>query len=367
MDLKLLLACTVFALLNITSSAQIFSIEEVKSISSEVLVVSGGGARGAFAAGLLQALHESEYKRDYKYAVGTSTGALIVPLVLTEKYPELKKHYTTTRQKDIFNRSPFNKRTGKVKFTSFFYLFCKSLGKTKPLLKLIRRNYTYQDHQALIDTGKEFSVMCVGLKSNQVRAFANTNFGQDYTNFTSLVWASANQPVFMPYFEYEGERYVDGGIKENVAITTALDYALNTQSKSIDVIVNSTPQFYETNPWDKKSAYQVLFRTIDIFSNDVRENDITGARFDAKYRGIKLIFYFMDTTAYDMVPRSLWFNPEDMERLWDYSYNSLKAALQGDALFTSKGKEQSTEKPAENVLVFEINEKGECVRVEHEN
>jgi len=361
--IKILLCC-ICIVLSFHCPGQIFSIEEVKKNKSEVLVVSGGGARGAFAAGLLQALHESNYQREYKYAVGTSTGALMVPLVLTEKYPELKVHYTTTRQKDIFSRSPFNKRTGKVKFTSFFYLFCKSLGKTKPLLKLIRKNYSYQDHQSLIQQGKEFSVMCVGLNSNNIRAFANTGFDQDYTNFTSLIWASANQPVFMPYFEYEGEKYVDGGLKENVAITRALDYALQTESKCIDVMVNSTSEFYETVQWDKKSAYQVLFRTIDIFSNDVRENDITRAQFDAKYRGIKLIFYFMDTTAYDMVPKSLWFNPTDMERLWEYSYQSLKAALQGDALFTSKGQQLSTEQPAKNVLVFEINEHGECVPVE---
>lgn len=66
------------------------------STPNRLLVVSGGGARGAWGVGLANYL-DSTGKR-YAHVVGTSTGSLMAPLILLRKFSELNRAYTTTTQ-----------------------------------------------------------------------------------------------------------------------------------------------------------------------------------------------------------------------------------------------------------------------------
>lgn len=74
----------------------------------KALIVSGGGSKGAFAGGVIEYLDS-----EYDLYIGTSTGALIIPLAAADDLANLKSCYTNTTQKDIFKVSPFNikKRT----------------------------------------------------------------------------------------------------------------------------------------------------------------------------------------------------------------------------------------------------------------
>ena len=63
------------------------------------LVISGGGSKGAFAVGVVEVLREYGYSFDM--IAGTSTGALIAPLVAIDDIDTLVKLYTNVSNKDI--------------------------------------------------------------------------------------------------------------------------------------------------------------------------------------------------------------------------------------------------------------------------
>jgi predicted acylesterase/phospholipase RssA len=70
-------------------------------MSRTALVVSGGGAKGAYAVGVLNYLWDQGVNRFDVYA-GTSTGALIAPLALAGQRDVLNERYTSSRMPDFF-------------------------------------------------------------------------------------------------------------------------------------------------------------------------------------------------------------------------------------------------------------------------
>src|SRR6476620_9138391 len=72
----------------------------------DALVISGGGSKGAFAGGVAEYLI-SQCKREYKIFICTSTGSLLIPFLALGEIEQIKKIYTTIRQKDIYTVPPF--------------------------------------------------------------------------------------------------------------------------------------------------------------------------------------------------------------------------------------------------------------------
>ena len=70
-----------------------------------VLALSGGGANGAFGAGLLNGWTAAGTRPVFKLVTGISTGALIAPFAfLGPAYDAtLREFYTTISTKDIYN------------------------------------------------------------------------------------------------------------------------------------------------------------------------------------------------------------------------------------------------------------------------
>ena len=70
------------------------------------LLLSGGGANGAFGAGLLNGWTKTGTRPVFKIVTGVSTGALMAPFAfLGPKYDDaLREFYTTTGTHNIFQR-----------------------------------------------------------------------------------------------------------------------------------------------------------------------------------------------------------------------------------------------------------------------
>ena len=70
------------------------------------LAISGGGDNGAYGAGFLNGWTAAGTRPQFKAVTGVSTGALIAPFAfLGPKYDYvLERVYTTTSQKDIFDK-----------------------------------------------------------------------------------------------------------------------------------------------------------------------------------------------------------------------------------------------------------------------
>ena len=296
-----------------------------------VLVISGGGARGAWGGGVAQALHE--VGNDYDVIIGTSTGSLLAPLALIDSFQTLRQAYTTVTPKDIFNVNPFKTR-GKNKdqlrpiHTLWRILWGrKTLGESKNLKKTIMSYLTPERYAQIQQAqGKEFIVTVINLNRDVVEYKSSRDYG--YEDMVNWIWASANQPVFMSLCKHPdasevNQYYVDGGVRENIPLKKAVEVAHEIGAKNIDVIIHSTPDS-KLDTIKNMRILKLLLRTIDLYGAEVKANDIDFVKYigvkcdqevpknprDIQSEDIIVSFYFMPEEDFKSLPHSLSFEPK---------------------------------------------------------
>jgi predicted acylesterase/phospholipase RssA len=184
-----------------------------------VLVLSGGGAYGAFSAGVLAGWTEAGTRPQFDVVTGVSTGALVATLAFLgpDRDPALKRFYTTVTDNDVFaNKS------------DIAALFSDSFRDSKPLAKLI---------EAVVDDGilKEIATehrkgrrLYVGTTDLDARRLVVWDMGEiasrgtpaDLALFRQVLLASASIPGYFPPIpikvDVDGkpveELHVDGGV-----------------------------------------------------------------------------------------------------------------------------------------------------------
>ena len=212
------------------------------------LAISGGGANGAFGAGLLIGWTATGERPEFSMVTGVSTGALTAPFAfLGPDYDdEMKEVYTTTTTKDIA-----------VKRNLIAAAFSDSMTDTAPLQKLIAK-YIDADMIAAIarehKKGRRLFVGTVNLDAGRsviwnIGAIAASDHPQKITLIHELLRASAAIPIAFPpviiSVEAEGKQYdelhVDGGTGSQVfAYPAAVDWKQITEKLK----VQGKPQVY---------------------------------------------------------------------------------------------------------------------------
>lgn len=242
------------------------------------LVISGGGSKGAFAVGALKYLM-LERGIDFDVLAGTSTGALIVPMVAAlgkAALSTLETEYTTVTTGDILDGLPAVRVVeGKP-----------SLHGSKPLRQRIEKNVTDGVFKSLKDSAKRMAVTAVDLHDGKLvyyqtgqKPIASDDVVVQVENRDQLVnaiHASASFPVFMPPVANtrpgtNKDTYVDGGVREYVPIEIAIDAGAD----EIVAIILSPPldkraTFDKQNP----NVLDVAQRVIDLLSEEVGSSDV---------------------------------------------------------------------------------------------
>ena len=272
-----------------------------------VLVISGGGARGAWGAGISKALdRENQFK--YRHIIGTSTGSLMAPLIAIENYELLELMYTTSKRKNILKKKLYKAKKGKFRIGRVLgAVICgrTSVTSSKPLKKTINRSFSEEDYQRLQESDCEVEVTVHNLDLGGTAYRSSKDY--DRKNMIDWIWASANQPVFMTpvnkrdtfilyssnpdlkvkeskqhtqeiedkrreiqegVFEYhfvsDSLKWVDGGASENIPLSRGLEVAVDSAIDDIIVIVNNKPpkQIYLTpaiqDPNDTTEVQRIL-------------------------------------------------------------------------------------------------------------
>lgn len=182
------------------------------------LVISGGGDKGAFTAGLLNGWTETGDRPEFKLVTGVSTGALIAPFAfLGSTYDDrLERLYTDVAPEDIMKRRSL-----------LAALSSDALADTAPLWRLIEKEVD----QALLDAvaaehekGRILLIATVDLDARQSVLWNMTKIAASpdpraLTLFRSIMIGSASIPgAFPPVMidvELDGrpyqEMHVDGG------------------------------------------------------------------------------------------------------------------------------------------------------------
>ena len=287
------------------------------------LVISGGGAKGAWAGGVAEYLIK-EKKYNYTLGVGSSTGSILLPHLLIDEVDIIKHIYTHVRTRDIFTNNPFTitKKDGefsvKLNHLNILKSFVGSVptfGDSHRLLRMLRRNITLEQYQKLSKLNKEVIVTVSNLTTQNIE-FKSSKV-ERYADFVDWIWGSANYVPFMSILNKNGYEYADGGFATILPIRAAIDFG---EIDEVDVIVLS-PKDKERHLPKSTNAFQTLSKVFDIAMNHSFNKDLMLGQLGGLTKKINVnIYYTPDSlTEYPLV-----FDPETMRNWWNMGYEYAK-------------------------------------------
>jgi predicted acylesterase/phospholipase RssA len=213
--------------------------QDVKEKTVNYLAISGGGANGAFGAGLLTGWTAAGNRPNFGIVTGVSTGALIAPFAFlgSEYDAQLKKFYTTTSTEDII-----------IKRTILTILRGESITDSEPLRETLTEVFDQQMLAAIAAEhvkGRRLFVGTTNLDAGRpviwdIGAIAASKHPHAAELVVDVLLASASVPGVFPaiFFEIEagGEKYdemhVDGGTSSQMFL-----YPAPLDAQKIDEII----------------------------------------------------------------------------------------------------------------------------------
>ncbi len=253
--------------------------------SGRAIVLSGGGAKGAFQVGILDQL-VSNYGIDFDIFAGTSTGAIQAMGGAMGKVPDLVDFWENkvTGDNAIFEsiipngkihsiRDFFNELSESVR--AFSAVDYKSAYDADPLRKLL---HEFADPAALTALGKKLLIGVVSLQTGEFRAIDETAH-----NIADWVYASCAEPGLfqpmeqdaqtphpgMPTGEHVRVQWIDGGIRE----VTPLAATLKLRPERVLVVRASPKTVAEPHIKPFKTLPEIVLRAIKIQHAEVSNND----------------------------------------------------------------------------------------------
>ncbi len=239
------------------------------------LAISGGGANGAFGAGLLAGWSAAGTRPEFTMVTGVSTGALTAPFAFlgSDYDDQLKEIYTTISTKDIATKQNI-----------IAIALGDSLAHTEPLQKLLKKYITAEMIDAIATEtkkGRRLFVGTVNLEAGRsviwnIGFIAASNRSDKVELIHNILLASASIPVAFPPVSIPvqangvlyDELHVDGGTGSQVFVyPAAIDWrkikkVLKVKGKpNVYVIRNS---FLDANYLGmKRNLLPIGMRTID--------------------------------------------------------------------------------------------------------
>jgi len=307
---------------------------ETEDISNDYLAISGGGANGAFGAGLLLGWTRAGNRPEFRSVSGISTGAIIAPFAfLGPRYDaQLKKLYTTVSTKDILEKRSL-----------FSILTADSASDTTPLRKMLEDIIDVKVLEDIVvehDKGRRLLIGTTNLDANRpviwnIGIIAKSGAPNALELVRDILLASASIPGMFPpvYIEVEanGRRYdeihVDGETSSQVFLYPAsLDMrwlmrqvGLKGESR-IFVIRNSRiePNWETTKP----KIFPILNRSISSLIRTQGIGDLYRIYLSAQRDGMDYNVAFIPPD-FNEKPKEE-FDPEYMGKLFDLSYQMAK-------------------------------------------
>src|SRR5262245_21744211 len=270
-------------------------VSRLKLAQPTILALSGGGAEGAFGAGLLVGWTARGTRPQFTFVTGASAGALIAPFAfLGPAYDEtLASVFASGEMSNL------------LQFEGLSGLLGTSLFRTAPLRDLIARHVgpemlaaVAREHRA----GRRLYVVTTNLDAQRTAIWdmgkiADSSDPGALELFRNVLTASASIPgVFSPVLiEVEGEgkrfaeRHVDGGVTTNVLIVPDAVLVTGTQLFSPDarpkiyVVMNGklSPDFDVV----KASTLPIVTRSFETSVRANTRNTLLASYQFAKSRG----------------------------------------------------------------------------------
>ena len=295
------------------------------------LAVSGGGANGAFAAGLLCGWTASGTRPQFSAVTGVSTGALIAPFAfLGPKYDStLRDNYTDVETKDILTRRPLLKA-----------IFSDALADSKPLERLVDRCVD----QALLERiaeeyqkGRTLLMLTVNLDAQRpviwnMTAIAASRHPESLRLFRRVMLASASIPAAFPPVMLDvdidrhryHEMHVDGGVMQQVFFYPP-SFVLDSELRAAGLHERDHRLYVIRNAHLESTASNVERRTLKIAARAIQTliqtqglSDVDRLYATAQRDGIDFNIAYIPSGF--EAPPSNEFEPTYMKKLFDRAF-----------------------------------------------
>jgi NTE family protein len=289
------------------------------------LVISGGGSKGAWAAGLVDHM-SNQLKIEWDILIGSSTGSLIVPMVAIGAWDDLKLAYTTTNQSDIFSNCPFSVHKTEDGFKAGFNHWAiiwqflrgrKTLGESKALQDLIQRTFTQERWEQLLASGKEVIITVSNLTHNVIEY----KYARDcsYEDFCDWIWISCNIVPFMSLVQKDNCEYADAGFGNPIP----LQEAINLGATEIDVIVLQPRHHVRTTP-HSNNALTLLLKTFMFMQRQLARDDISIGLTESRFSDTRIRLIHIPE---ELTDNSYIFDAGQMSTWWEMGYRHAEKTL----------------------------------------
>ena len=225
--------------------------DEYEEEEMTALVLAGGSTRGAIQIGMLQVLAEHGFMPDRVYgsSVGAINGVGFAADPTREGVEQMTQMWLGLRREDIYPQ-------GRLHGPWLYLQQRDSVFSNSGLRSIIERGFPYERlEEAVIPV----EVVATSMTDGGERWFT-------YGPAVEAVLASAAMPAIFPPVEIDGERYIDGGVVDNVPLQRAIDAG----ATRIVVLLCSPPVFH---PPVTKRPVEVMINAlfIAIHARFVRE------------------------------------------------------------------------------------------------
>lgn len=234
------------------------------------LVVSGGGAKGAFAVGAVKSIFERFRSTGWFSIVGgSSAGALIAPFAALLAAPEP----IATEAMDTLEASATDVTTADIlEKQGILSLLSRRdcLNESDPLEAMIRRTLRPEWFDWLRSPeAPDCYVMYTNFRTGRKIAASPKDPGMTRERFIASMLASASVPVLMEATLIDGDICYDGGVRDLVPFETAIALGAETI-----VPIFLDPETVEPSDSRLRRMDEVLLRAVTIMLDETGLNDL---------------------------------------------------------------------------------------------
>ena len=296
------------------------------------LSISGGGARGAFGAGLLNGWTKSGTRPIFNMVTGVSTGALMAPLAfLGPEYDDaLKQLYTNISADNIYRKRSYATvlfADGLSDTTPLYNIISAQI--TPELLRKVAHEYVVKNRWLLIGTTNLDTGQPIIWNMGKIAAYGTP---ESLELFRKVMLASASLPGFfspvMIDAVYQGKRYqemqVDGGVSRQVFIYPASIFhetgaykLLEGRKREAYLIRNDMLQAENYQTVERKTL-AIANQALTQFAHSHGDGDILMAYLTARQDGFGFNMAFV-TDDFAHKPPTSRFDKNYMRSLFNYA------------------------------------------------
>lgn len=178
------------------------------------VVLSGGGAKGAYQIGVWRALRKLNIK--YDIITGTSVGALNGAMMVTGDYKRAYKIWKNLNYDKILDNSNFNNEHDVIKY--YAKSFIKTGGASISSLESLVEEAV--DEKKFYKSKINFGLITVNLSKFESKAIIKKDIEKEYLK--KYIIASATCYPFFKKKMIDDNNYIDGGFFDNLPINLAI-------------------------------------------------------------------------------------------------------------------------------------------------